>query len=413
MRPCAGRIHSKEIAMTPDTLFKSLRPLLAASALCALAPLSQADTVTQWNATANRIVGEARIGTPPAIRAMALVQTAVHEAVAGRAAGPATDAAIAAASRIVLSRLLPAQQASVQAAYQQALAALPEGPARDSGVAAGERAAAAVLARRADDVVTAADDLRPHAAPGAYVPTATPAAATWPRRKPWLLTTSAQFRPGPPPALASDTWARDYDEIKALGARTGTRRDAGQTAIARFWDYSLPAIYHGAAASFADAPGRDVAANARLFARLSQAMDDAVIAVMDAKYHYRFWRPVTAIRSGDADGNDATERDPVWLPLIDTPMHPEYPCAHCTLAGAVGAVLEAEAGSGPMPVLATRSPTAGGAQRRWTSVGDFVAEVADARVWGGVHYRESTRVGVELGQRIGRLAAQRPAADSH
>jgi hypothetical protein len=134
-------------------------------------------------------------------------------------------------------------------------------------------------------------------------------------------------------------------------------------------------------------------------------MDDALIAVMDAKYHYRFWRPITAIRNGDRDGNAATERDASWMPLIDTPMHPEYPCAHCIISGSVGAVLKAEIGAGPAPALTTTSVTANGAARSWTSVDDFVQEVANARIYDGVHYRTSTEVGTAMGKKVGELAA--------
>ncbi len=156
--------------------------------------------------------------------------------------------------------------------------------------------------------------------------------------------------------------------------------------------------------SVANEPGREVTQNARLLAVAGQAIDDALIAVFDAKYHYRFWRPFTAIRNGDIDGNDATERDAGWLPLIDTPMHPEYPCAHCIVSGAVGAVLAAEIGNGPTPTLRSRSPTAPGVERTWTSVDDFVAEVAVARIYDGVHYRTSTEVGTAMGKKVGALA---------
>ena len=134
-------------------------------------------------------------------------------------------------------------------------------------------------------------------------------------------------------------------------------------------------------------------------------MDDALIAVFDGKYFYNFWRPVTAIRNGDIDGNDATERDAGWLPFIDTPMHPEYPCAHCIVSGAVGAVLVAEIGSGPTPTLSTTSPTAPGLVRSWTSIDDFLLEVANARIYDGVHYRNSTEVGTAMGKKIGAWTA--------
>lgn len=123
-----------------------------------------------------------------------------------------------------------------------------------------------------------------------------------------------------------------------------------------------------------------MAQNARLFAAVAQAMDDAMIGVFDAKYRYNFWRPVTAILNGDADGHEATERDAAWTPFVEAPMHPEYPSAHSILAGAVGAVLLAELGDGPVPVLSTASPTANGAVRRWTSVDAFIREVSNARV---------------------------------
>ena len=144
--------------------------------------------------------------------------------------------------------------------------------------------------------------------------------------------------------------------------------------------------------------------NARLFVAVAQASDDAAIAFFEAKYHYNFWRPVTAIRNGDSDGNDATERDPSWTPFIDTPMHPEYPCAHCALSSAVGTVLQAEVGAGAMPTLSTTSPTANGATRTWATTAAFMQEVAVARIYDGVHFRNSTVAGSALGKQVGELA---------
>ena len=225
------------------------------------------------------------------------------------------------------------------------------------------------------------------------------------------MTSPAQFRVAAPPALTSDAWARDYNEVREVGSRASTKRTAEQTEIARFWEYSLPAIYHGAVRAVAAQPGRDLARNARLFAAVAQAMDDAMLAVFDSKYHYNFWRPATAIRNGDIDGNDATARDAAWAPLIDAPLHPEYPSAHATLAGAVGAVVAAEAGPSPLPALATSSPTAKGATRRWTSVDAFAREVAESRIYAGIHYRFSTDAGLALGRSVGDLVAARFLAD--
>ena len=151
--------------------------------------------------------------------------------------------------------------------------------------------------------------------------------------------------------------------------------------------------------------GRDVMRNARFMALAAQAMDDALIAVFDAKYHYAFWRPITAIRNGDIDGNGATARDASWLPYIDTPMHPEYPCAHCISASVLGAVIRAEVGSEPLPVLSTSSATAPIVTRSWTRIEDFVQEVGNARIFDGVHFRNSTEVGAAMGAKIGELVA--------
>ena len=380
-------------------------------------PMAMADVVTDWNVTAGNILVDARLGPPPSYRVMAAVQTAVYEAVnsisrrypAGAfklqaAPGASIDAAVAAANRATLAKLLPSQQTAIDGAYQAALAKIADGGPKTAGIAAGEQAAAAVLVLCAEDGAAAAETYRPYTGAGVYVPTVIPAVPQWPQRKPWLMMSSAQFRPGAPPKLTDALWARDYNEIKALGVKNSTQRTAEQTEIARFWEFGLPPIYDGVVRSVANMPGREVTQNARMFAAASQAMDDALIAVFDAKYYYNFWRPVTAIRNGDIDGNEATERDPAWTPFIDTPMHPEYPCAHCILSGAVGTVLKAEIGASPMPTLTTTSPTAKGAARSWTKIDDFIQEVANARIYDGVHYRNSTEVGTAMGKQVGALA---------
>ena len=380
---------------------------------------ARADAITDWNLKAGEIITEAKLGTPPAIRAMALVQTAAYEAanaITGRypasrlqvapARGASVDAAIAAAHRATLVKAMPAQQASIEAAYQAALAKIADSPAKAAGIAVGEKAAAAVLAARADDMPASPEAYRPHTSAGVYVPTASVAVPVWSQRKPWLMTSAAQFRPGPPPALTSAEWVRNYNEVKALGGKTSAQRTAEQADIAKFWEYSLPSIYFGVVNSVASQPGREPTQNARLYATAAQAMDDALIAVFDAKYHYNFWRPATAIRNGDIDGNDATDREPSWAPFVDNPMHPEYPSGHGILAGAVGVVLKSEIGNGSMPQLATASPSAKGATRRWTSIDDFTKEIGDARIYGGLHYRFSTDAAEAMGRKIGELAVK-------
>ena len=401
-------------------LHRLLRHAVAA-ALMTLGVAAHADTITDWNVKANEILSAARVGPPPANRAMAIAHVAVFDAVnaitgrypaAGRvvidaASGASVDAAVAAAMRGTLGKLFAAQQAEFDTAYRAAMATVPDGAAKDGGIAVGEKAAAAILASRGGDGATSPDGYRPFTQAGAYVPTTVPAVPHWGRRKPWVMTSGEQFRPGPPPALSSAVWARDYNEIKALGAKDGSQRSAAQTEIARFWEATLPVIYHPLVRALALQPGRDVTQNARLMAAACMAMDDALIAVFDAKYAYNFWRPMTAIRNGDQDGNDATERDALWTPLIDTPMHPEYPCAHCIVSSALGAVLQAEIGNGSTPRLATTSPTLPGVTRTWTSLADFTQEVANARIYDGVHFRNSTEVGSAMGRKVGELVASK------
>ena len=375
-----------------------------------------ADVVTDWNSRANVIVAAAKLATPPGVRVFALVQTAVYEAVNAitkrypsrrlkitAAEGVSIDAAVAAANRSVLLKLIPAQQEMIENEYRQAIAAIPEGPAKTAGITVGEQAAVGVLASRSDDN-PGAESYRPVTAPGVYVPTVIPALTFWPTRKPWNMTKADQFRPGPPPSLKSELWARDYNEIKSLGILNGSKRSEEQTGVARFWEATGPGIYYPVIRSAAAASGRDVTQNARLLAVAGQAMDDALIAVFDAKYFYNFWRPITAVRNGDMDGNDATERDPSWTPFIDTPMHPEYPCAHCIVASTIGTVIRAEIGNAQLPPLSTVSTTAPGVTRRWITIDEFVREVSEARICDGVHYRNSTEVANAMGKKIGELA---------
>ena len=392
--------------------------ILAALLLTAV-PTAHADVITDANARAAEITSR-HPATPFSVRMMAIVQVSVFEsvnAITGRypasrvqmtpTPGASVDAAVAAATRTALLKLMPAQQAAVEADYQALLAAVPDGPAKTRGIAVGEQAANAVVASCANDGSVAPDQYRPSTVVGVYVPTVLPAVPHWGKRTPWVMDSPAQFRPGPPPALTSATWARDYNEIKALGSRNSTQRTPEQTAIAKFWEATAPAVYWPVARSVASVPGRDVTDNARLLAVAAMAMDDGLIAVFDAKYTYNLWRPVTAIRNGDLDGNDATAPEPGWTPFIDTPMHPEYPCAHCIVSASLGAVLQAEIGAGPAPKLSSTSSTAGGAMRTWSSVDEFTQEVAVARILDGVHYRNSTEIGSAMGKKIGELAVQK------
>jgi hypothetical protein len=392
----------------------SRRLLLAL--LLALPPLAaRADVVTDWNLKASEIVAARQPG-PPGSAMLALLQTAVFDAVNAitrqypaaasstlkPAPGASIDAAVAAVNRTLLLELAPSQSATIDAAYHAAIAGIVDRQGKADGIAIGEQAAADLVARRA---AKAAETVYywPVTRPGMYVPTVVPLGGdATPVTLCWVLDRVDQFRPGPPPELTSAVWARDYNEVKAMGAHTGCRRAPEQTGIARFWTTTGPAVYFPIARSVTGQPGREVTRNARFLAAFAQVGVDAIDAVFDAKYHYQFWRPFTAIRNGDQDGNDATERDPSWLPFIETPMHPEYPCAHCT-----GAVLLAEIGSAPTPRLSSTSPTLPGATRSWNSVAEFVEEVSNARIYDGVHYRNSAEVGTALGRKVGELAAAR------
>ena len=273
---------------------RTLAALLAGAA-CLATGAARADAVTERNARIDDIVTAGNLPNHPATRAYAFAHTAIYEALnaitrryrtgaieLAVSAGASPEAAAAAAARGALLQTLPAQSSAIEAAYASALAGLPDSPARKAGIELGEGAAAAVLAQRRDDGASAPEQYRPHTTPGVYVPTALPLVPQWPRRKPWLMSSASQFRPGPPPALTSDTWARDFNEVKAYGSRSSALRTPEQTEIARFWEASGAPIYHRVARSVADAPGRDLTRNARLFAALTQAADDAYIAIFDA-----------------------------------------------------------------------------------------------------------------------------------
>lgn len=392
----------------------SHRHVLAAACFAAFtgAGVAHADAVTDWNARAGTLVAAEKLAGAYGYRAMAIVQVATRDAVdaARRSKSASADddavrlaAAVAAANRATLAVVVPGHRADADAAYAEAIGALADSPARRDGIAAGERAAAELLERRARDLVDGAPAFRPRVEPGVWQPTAAPVAAHWPERAPWFIGRADRFRPGPPPALDSARFAADLEEIKAAGARDSTVRTADQTEAARFWEATTPSLYFDVARSLAAQASRDVVANAHLLARVAVAMDDALIAAFEAKYHYQFWRPITAIRNADRDGNPATTADPAWVPLIDTPMHPEYPCAHCILASTVGGVLAAEPGSGAT-TWRSHSPTLPGVERSWTSLDAFVAEVSQARINDGVHFRYSTEVATAMGHDVAGLA---------
>lgn len=380
--------------------------------LLAASGVAIADVVTHWNEKVVAAGYAANQGPPPHTRMVAMVHLAMFEAVnsiepryqpyrARLAAEPGAsrDAAAAAAAHYLLVRVYPDQAKEFDKALQASLAAVPDAAARASGVRLGERAGAAMLAERSNDGAAGPDTYRPFTTPGRYVPTVLPAASRWPGVRPFALQSGDQFRPPAPYALTSREWAKDYDEIRRMGAKSGSARSAEQTDIARFWELTGAATYNPLVQHLSAVKGLEVAENARLFALVSMAAADALIAVFDAKYAYNFWRPVTAIRNGDIHGNDANQRDPAWEPLIPTPMHPEYPCAHCITQSAAARVLESFFGDS-IPAVKLASKTAPGVTRSFVKLSDYVNEVIDARVYDGVHYRSSGVVGADMGRKI-------------
>jgi hypothetical protein len=220
------------------------------------------------------------------------------------------------------------------------------------------------------------------------------------------LEEGSQFRPGPPPALDSRRYTRDFDEIKAIGSTTSATRTQEQTDLARFWIATGPQNWNPAARQVAIAQGLTLSENARAFALLNLAGADAFIASWDAKFTYNQWRPVTAIRAADSDGNANTLEDPGWTPLLVTPPFPDYIAGHTSYAGAVATVLEHVFGKDPGVVLVLTSPTAPGVVETYTTFRAMADGVVDARVWGGIHWRTSSVRGQTLGEEIGRYAAR-------
>jgi hypothetical protein len=393
--------------------------ILAAVAIFGLAHPACADVIADWNENAVSFGVLHNIGPPPAERIIAMTQVAMFDAVNSierkyrpylvqlpTSATASKDAAAAAAAGTVLAGVNPQTQLTMKSLLESYLAAIPDSPAKAEGIRIGEAVAAKILEERANDGARASDTYRPRATAGIYVPTAPTAAPQWPNVKPFALTSASQFRPAPPVALESAEWAADYNEIKELGGRASTKRSAPQTEDARFWLVTDGRGYYPVIRTLVEAKKLSLVDSARLFALAAVAREDALIAVFEAKYHYEFWRPVTAIRNGDIDNNSATERDAAWEPIDATPMHPEYPCAHCISSASLVGVIEVVFGTAEVPEVSIASPTAPGVVHRWTNVRAFSDEVSKARIWAGFHYRFSTKVGQDMGNKIGEYVAK-------
>jgi hypothetical protein len=390
------------------------RNALAAIALLGLVQSAAADVIGDWNTKALDFVVAHKMLPPPAERVVAMTQLAMFDAVNSidrkyrpyltqlpSTPSASKEAAAAAAAGAVLAGVDPQTRDEIKAALAAYLAAIPDSAAKAEGIKLGEAVAAKMLEARADDGSNAPDTYRPRTTPGVYVPTIPTATPQWPNVKPFALISGSQFRPPPPVALTSKEWADDYNEIKELGSRTSTKRSAEQTENARFWLATDGRVHYPVIRTIVADKELGLVDSARMFALIAVARADALIAVFDAKYHYEFWRPVTAIRNGDIDGNPATERDAAWQPIDATPMHPEYPCAHCISSGSLAGVVETVFGTAQISEVSMTSPTAPGVFHHWANVRDYSNEVSEARIWAGFHYRSSTKVGQDMGYKIG------------
>ncbi|HET9223665.1 MAG TPA: vanadium-dependent haloperoxidase [Roseiflexaceae bacterium] len=401
-------------------------PTLAQHPISAQAatPSSPAAVIT-WNGIARRTA--IQVGgqtTAHAMASIAFAQAAVYDAVVAIEGGyqpyqvrlaqvpdASINAAVATAAHHVLVHYFPAQQAALDADYATALAAVPDGPARVAGVAVGQATAAGIIARRQGDGLAADIGFSmPAPAPGVWqLPTGQNPMTPWASKlRPFTLRSPNQFRPDPPLALASRAWAANFNEIKAIGSLNSTSRTADQTDIARFWTTNPVVQYNAAFEEIALVRGLDTVQTARLFAMGNLVGADALIACFDAKYHYLFWRPQFAIPLGDSDGNPATVGDPAWKPLLGAPPHPEYPSGHGCLTAAEAEVLTAFLGTSQIEIdLTSTVPNLSQPRRHYVRATDLMQEVMNARVWGGIHFRDATIKGAGLGRKVAQWALKR------
>jgi hypothetical protein len=349
------------------------------------------------------------------------------------AAGPlaSPDAAVATAARNVLVTLLaqlpdpPVPQAcrdagvaSVEADYAAALAAIPDGPAKTQGVEVGAAAADAILALRSDDGsdTLLVDPAYPQGTePGEYQFTpGTPFAFApgWGDVTPFVLRSSTQFPPGPPYALTGKKYAADFNEVKRLGGdgtTTPSERTTEQTEIALFWVESSPLAWNRIARTVSAGEGLDLWENARLFGLLNMALADGYVGTFETKYELNFWRPVTAIRAADTDGNPNTDVDTTWAPLVTTPPIPEHDSGHSVEGGAAAQVLRRFFGtdaisfencSMTLPAGSTCTDVSP-VSRSYTSFTQAAAENGLSRILVGFHFRNAVDQGIQHGTRIG------------
>jgi hypothetical protein len=371
------------------------------------------DVVLRWYDLTSQAVAAAHYPEPVTqSRAWAVSWLAAARAVGHGGNRDFTTAAFSTALHDTLAALVPAQQPQLDDALAQTLSGVPDGPHNDDGSAAGANAAAGALAERdGDGLDYESVDVAwspPPAAPGVWQPTAPTfgqaVRAGEGAARPFLLEDAARFRPGPPPALDSNSYLGALAEVHTRGGATGSTRTPEQTDVARFWAQNSIDAYGQVLRSVLADTHRPLAWQTRLIAGFHAITTDAQIAIYDAKYAYVFWRPVTAIRTG------AIDADPNWAPLINTPRHPEYPSGHTGYAGAAQEILSALVGPRPLDPVTVTSSTDPGSTHTFDSWSKLTSENIDARVWSGIHFRFSDETGARVGQEVARYDLGRLAA---
>jgi hypothetical protein len=385
--------------------------------------------VVAWNRTLLHIVQTP--GLQPATvhptRSYALLQTAIYDAVVSitrdgapilvsveAPGGARPDAAAASAGHAILSSLYPTMGSALDRQLADELALIRDGRAKQEGVDVGNQVASMLLAARADDGSAAIP--APFVAgsqPGDYrsTPPNFPAAAFtgWGKVTPFVLRAGAQFRPSPPPALTSAAYARAINEVKSLGQDSSTTRTAEETVIGRFWAPPIWNTWNAIAEDAALAHHANLERTAAMFAALDLSFADSTIAFYDAKYHYDLWRPITAIRLADTDGNPATIGDPAWSPLAPTAPDPSYPGAHSTISAAGASVLSAFFGN--RDTIRVSSPALPDVVRTFTSYSDLATEAGLSRIFAGQHTRIDHQAGQRLGNDVARFVLRATGLD--
>lgn len=393
---------------------------LAVAAAAWTAGVTHADAVTEWNQTAVNVTNVTAAFAGGAwfqARTLAHAHAAIFDAVNAierrytpyavdlRApVGASIDAAVASAAHAVLSSEAPVQKAALDRALATALAKLPDAQNKSDGVALGKQVAEKLLAVWASDGVGDPAVFKlPPAGAGVWQQTpqwGPPIYYSWRQVRPMAIKDVKSYDIGGPPALDSERFARDFDEVKSLGARNSNARTAEQTAVALYWTVQTMVPWNKAAQAASRANNLSVTENARLFALLNIAAHDTQIVGAEQKYRYNFWRPYNAIRSPGGPGNAALKGDPNWDPVINTPGFPDYPSGHCIASGAALGVLLAVFPDDKVNVSDTHLPLVG-VVRSWTSFTQMAKEVEDARVWGGIHFRAANEDGTKMGRKIG------------